>query len=1167
MYQTPLGSLTTARYGSESGTAYLTGIQALGRLLLDQRRLDEQAGHDTAGFVSGYRGSPLGGLDRELWSMSAELQAHRVVFQSGVNEDLAATAVWGSQQVGLFPSARHDGVFGMWYGKAPGLDRSSDALRHANAAGTNPRGGVLLAVGDDHACKSSTLPSASEFALRDLGIPVLAPADVQDLLDFGLFGWALSRYAGCWAGLVVVTEVADSALTVATDLDRHRFVCPPVNESPHIRLNDSPLQQEARLVLQQRLAVDFAAANDIDRIVAAPDVADLVVVTAGKTYHDVREALAKLGLASSGDIAAAGVRLVKLGMTWPLNAAFVRRIAEDAKRLLVVEEKRSFVEDQLKAILFATHRLGVIGKGEALPATGTLDAATIAKALADVLPQVPERRYLQEIEAAHRALDGAAPAKQARKPLFCAGCPHNVSTRVPEGSRAGAGIGCHYMAQWMDRATSTATHMGAEGVNWIGQAPFTEERHMFVNLGDGTYFHSGILAIRAAVAAGVNVTYKVLANDAVAMTGGQPVDGSLAVTDIAAQVRAEGVAAVRVVSDEPRRHRGAPFPVAPRSRLDAVQRELRATPGCTVLIYEQTCATELRRRRKRGTAPEPNVRVVINDAVCEGCGDCSRQSNCVAVAPLDTEYGTKRRIDQSACNVDLSCLAGFCPAFVTVRGTQLKRTTPDRAALDELGRRLPAPQAKADAADILIAGVGGAGVVTISQLLGTAAHLDGKFAATLDMTGLAQKGGAVFGHVRIAPLSAAPAVTGIPAATADLLLAADLITATSRDSLDLVSPTRTLAVANAYVAPTAEFVLAQRREHQRSDLEHRLRERVEHLATVDANGMAQALFGTSTCANVVLLGHAFQSGAIPISLAALQQAITINGVAVEDNLAAFHIGRAAAHDATLLPDAAKAQHSAAMQPPTSRSLDERVAARRDFLVAYQDEALAVRYAELVDRVRMAEQCVEPDSTTLAEAVAGGYFKLLAIKDEYEVARLFTSTASPTSTTGTSFAAKLAAQFEPGFGLAFHFAPPWLARRDDNGRPRKVAFGGWVLPLLRLLAAMRRLRGSWLDPFRYSKDHRLARELLRLFEADFQAIAADLNPRNLPTAVALARLPATIKGFGPVQAAAATAALARRERLLAEFHAAAHPAAQRVTDGSDEARPAHRGYLPTAKARH
>ena len=1140
MYSTAPDSLAASRYGGAGGVAYLTGIQALARLPLDQRRLDAQASHDTAGFVSGYRGSPLGGLDRELWRLSAELEAHRVVFQPGVNEDLAATAVWGSQQVGLFPGARHAGVFGMWYGKAPGLDRSSDAMRHANAAGTSPLGGVLAVVGDDHACKSSTLPNASEFALRDLGIPVLAPADVQDLLDFGLFGWALSRYAGCWTGLVAVTDVADSALTVATDLHRHRFVLPPADELPHIRLNDAPVQQEARLELKQRLAVAFAAANGIDRIVVAPERPELVVVTAGKAYQDVREALAKLGLASGREIAAAGVRLVKLGMTWPLNAAFVRAIAEDAKQLLVIEEKRAFVEDQLKAILFGSH-LEVIGKGEALPATGTLDVATIAAALAAVLPQVPNRRYLREVSAVQRAVNGAEQAKQARKPLFCAGCPHNVSTRVPAGSRASAGIGCHYMAQWMDRATGTVTHMGAEGVNWIGQAPFTDETHIFVNLGDGTYFHSGILAIRAAVAAGVDVTYKVLANDAVAMTGGQPVEGSLTVADIVAQVQAEGVAALRVVSDAPRRHRGAGFPVAPRSRLDAVQRELRGTPGCSVLIYEQTCAAELRRRRKRGAAPEPDVRVVINDAVCEGCGDCSRQSNCVAVTPLDTEYGLKRSIDQSACNVDLSCLAGFCPAFVTLRGAKLKRALPTAAALDELSHRLPLPEAAASAADILIAGVGGTGVVTISQLLGTAAHIDGKFAATLDMTGLAQKGGAVFSHVRIAPRGAAPAATGIAASSADLVLAADLVTATSREALNLASPTRTLAVANTTVAPTAQFVLAQRRETEPAVLERRLRQRVERFAAVDANGIAVALFGTSSSANVVLLGHALQSGAIPVSLAALERAITLNGVAVADNLAALQVGRAAAHDAALLPDAVRRQSSSAMQPPTSRSLDDRVAARRNFLVGYQDEALAARYVELVGRVRSAESRVEPGSTALAEAVAESYFKLLAAKDEYEVARLFTSATSAASANSAaadaSFAAKLAAQFEPGFGLQFHFAPPWLARAG-----RKVAFGHWMLIVLRLLAALRRVRGSWLDPFRFGKERRLERKLLALFEADFHAIAAGLNARNLPTAIALARLPATIKGFGHVQARAAAAALTNRERLVARFRAAAQAAA-------------------------
>ena len=1144
----PLGSLTTARYGMPGdGVAYLTGIQALCRLPLDQRRLDEEAGRNTGGFVSGYRGSPLGGLDQGLWRIADQLAARGIVFQPGVNEDLAATAVWGSQQVGLFPGARRDGVFGLWYGKAPGLDRSSDALRHANAAGASPMGGALLVVGDDHGCKSSTLPSASELALRDLGIPVLAPADVQDLLDYGLFGWALSRYAGCWAALVAPTDIVDSAMTVRVDLARHRFARPAAAASPHIRLKDSPLRQEARQEIKERLAVAFGAANGINRVVAAPAAAKLAVVALGKAYANAREALAKLGLRTPGEIAAAGVRLVKIGMPWPLDADFARAIAKGVERLLVVEEKRAFVEEQLKAILYDRQSGGrsetgpvVLGKRDGLPAAGTLDAASIAAALASHLPGAANAAYLREVETALGAVNGAAEAAEARTPMFCAGCPHSRSTRVPAGSRAGAGIGCHYMAQWMDRATATVTHMGAEGVNWIGQAPFTDENHVFVNLGDGTYFHSGILAIRAAVAAGVNVTYKVLVNDAVAMTGGQPVEGALSVADIVAQVRAEGVAAVRVVSDEPRRHRGAGYPVAPRGRLDAEQRALRDTAGCTVLIYEQTCAAELRRRRKRGAAATPDARVVINDALCEGCGDCSRQSTCVAVAPLDTEYGVKRAIDQSACNVDLSCLDGFCPALVTVRGAAPKRTAPDPEEIDALNRRLPPPEGQAEAADILIAGVGGTGVVTVSQLLGTAAHLDGKFAATLDMTGLAQKGGAVLSHVRIAPREGAPAPTAIPPASADALIAADLATAASREALALLSPKRTFAVANDRLAPQAAFVLTGERGPQPRALRDGLRASVARLATVDAGQATEALFGNTACANVFLLGYAFQAGAVPVSLSSLRRAIQWNGVAVADNLAALQCGRAAAHDARLLPAAALEPRSAAMQPPASRNLDERIAARRAFLVDYQNEALGERYARLVGRVRRAEQRVRPGGTALAEAVAESYFQLLAVKDEYEAARLFTD---------GRFAAKLAAQFDAPGAPTFHFAPPWLARTGPNGRPRKIALPGRaMLPLLRLLARCRGLRGRWLDPFRATADRRLERRLRALFEADFEALARRLRPDNLDVAVQLARLPATIRGFGPVKEAAANRALPQRERLLADFAAEpqAAPAARRAS---------------------
>lgn len=1144
-------TLAEARYGSEAGTAFLTGIQAVARLPLDQRRLDDRSGLDTAGFISGYRGSPLGGLDQELWRNSSQLDAHRVIFQPGINEDLAATAVWGTQQVGLFPGARHGGVFGMWYGKAPGLDRSTDAIRHANAAGTSPLGGVLAIVGDDHGCKSSTLPCASEYELRDLGVPVLAPADVQDVLDFGLAGWALSRYAGCWTGLIALTDIMDSALSVVVGLDRHQFVLPPHGQQPHIRLADSPLEQENRLETKLRLARAFASANAIDRIVASPSRPRLVVVTAGKAYADVREALDKLELRCEAAIAEAGIRLVKLGMTWPLDDERVREFCQGTDRILVVEEKRAFIEEQLKAILFGDP-VEVMGKRpwtvqehgatdsrqpSGFPQSGELDVPMIAATLATILKRVTDTGYLGEVAMTSGALpDDAQNAKEARRPLYCAGCPHNTSTRVPEGSRAAAGIGCHYMAQWMDRSAATVTHMGAEGVNWIGQAPFTDEQHIFANLGDGTYFHSGILAIRAAVAAGVNITYKILLNDAVAMTGGQPVEGGLTVEDIVAQVRAEGVTEVRVVSDDPGRHRKSAVRAVSRRKLDAVQWELKDLPGCSVLVYEQTCAAELRRRRKRGLAEDPDVRVVINDAVCEGCGDCSVQSNCVAVEPLETEFGTKRTINQSACNKDLSCLDGFCPALVTVSGA---RPIARSQARDDIGERLPNPVFHGESANILIAGVGGTGIVTVSQLLGTAAHLDGRHVSTLDMTGLAQKGGAVLGHVRISPADVPHPPTRIPPVCVDVLIAADAVTAASRDVLPLASPQRTTVVLNSHVAPTAEFVLRQRDDVDLARMSDRLRHRAKHMATLDADSTSRALFASTATANVLLLGYAYQTGAIPVSVAAMERAITLNGVAVADNLAAFHHGRLAAHldsspeteggERIAMPIA----RSEAMQPQRSQTLAERIAVRRAFLVDYQNEALARRYEHMIERVRAAELRVHSTEGALVTAVADSYFKLLAVKDEYEVARLF---AKRPAGVGLDFAAKLDGQFDPGFKTTFHFAPPFLARRGANGRPSKIAVGGWFAPVLRVLARLRWLRGTALDPFRHTAERRLEEELVGTFEADMDTLVDTLEEENYESWVALAKLPAAIRGFGPVKEAAARAARDERARHLAAIMA-------------------------------
>ncbi|MCZ6890009.1 MAG: indolepyruvate ferredoxin oxidoreductase family protein, partial [Gammaproteobacteria bacterium] len=643
------------RYRNSGGVVFLSGIQALVRLPMDQRRLDETNGLNTAGLISGYRGSPLGGLDKELWTRRADLDAHGIVFQPAVNEDLAATAVWGSQQVGLFQGAKYDGVFGMWYGKAPGLDRSCDAIRHANMAGSAENGGVLLVVGDDHGAKSSSMPNSSEFALMDMGIPVLNPADVQDVLDFGLFGWALSRYAGTWVSLIALADTMDSATTAEVGIDRHQFKVPTTRRDVHLRLDDAPLDQEARHV-ERKLALvrDFARVNGINRVVSDPARPLVTVVTTGKAYLDVRQAFSELGLMTEQDLSRAGVRLVKLGMTWPLDTSEINAFASQSERIVVVEEKRGFVEDQLKSILYGSGP-AIVGKRDErgatlFPASGELSVAMIARVLNRYVPNVPSRTYLERLDTHATAIAPITDmSKTSRQPFYCAGCPHNVSTRVPDGSRVNAGIGCHYMALWMDRNTHTVTQMGGEGANWIGQAPFTDERHIFVNLGDGTYFHSGLLAIRAAVAAGVNVTYKILFNDAVAMTGGQPVDGALTVQDVAAQVEAEGVATIRVVSDDPSRHARAGFTAIHRDELDRVQRDLREIEGCSVLIYDQTCATELRRKRKRGLAEDPNVSVVINDAVCEGCGDCSVQSSCVAVEPQETEFGMKRTINQTSC--------------------------------------------------------------------------------------------------------------------------------------------------------------------------------------------------------------------------------------------------------------------------------------------------------------------------------------------------------------------------------------------------------------------------------------------------------------------------------------------------------------------------------------
>lgn len=1158
-----MGGITRAdftlneRYEKDSGVIFLSGIQALARLLLEQHRRDQRAGLNTGGFVSGYRGSPLGGLDQVLWEQKALLDAHNVHFQPGVNEELAATAVWGSQQVGLFPGATVDGVYGFWYGKAPGLDRACDAIRHANAAGTAANGGVLLVVGDDHGCKSSTLPSHSELALKDLGIPVLNPANVQDVLDYGLFGWAMSRYSGCWTGLIALADNMDSSGTVIVDPTAVSYITPEHDDDVHISPGRAALDQEALLhEVKLPLAVRFARANGINRLLADPEQARVGIVSTGKAYLDVREALANLGFVDEAAIAAAGIRLLKLGMSWPLDDEEISHFSRGLETLVVVEEKRAFVEEELKSLLFnqgagespqlAANSLEIVGKRSAngellLGATGEITVAEVARMLARYLsersPDVRlNRAYLERIDTLSSSVAGiAGKAKTDRLPMFCAGCPHNTSTRVPEGSRASAGIGCHYMAQWMDRETSTFTQMGGEGANWTGQAPFTSERHIFVNLGDGTYFHSGLLAVRQAVASGVNVTYKILVNDAVAMTGGQPVDGELDVPRLIRQLQAEGVAHIEVVSDAPEALGKPGVDVHHRDDLDEVQKRFREIGGCSVIIYQQTCATELRRRRKRGLATDPDVRVVINDAVCEGCGDCSVQSNCVAVEPLLTELGVKRRINQTTCNKDLSCVKGFCPAFVLVRGGALRKPAGVSVSLDELRGKAPLPDQTAgtrDAANVLIAGVGGTGVVTVSALLGTAAHLDGLAVSTLDMTGLAQKGGAVFSHVRIARDARQIHGTRIAAGQADMLLACDLITGASQDALALTDTERTLSVINTDVVPTAEFVLHQDADHHGDERLKRIESFSSVALPVDAARLCLRLLGSTATLNVFLLGYAWQQGGIPVSIEALERAIELNGTAVQENLKAFHFGRVAAWrldapdldkglDVGLDETAVAAEVARGpMDPIISDDLESLIGARRELLTAYQGRELADRFENLVRRVQLAEQSIsESAADDLARAVAESYARLLAYKDEYEVARLYSD---------GRFEARLEQAFEDGFKPAYLLAPPMMGRK-------KRRFGAWMGPVYGWLAKFRFLRGTPIDPFGYLGERKLERWSIDHFETVVQELVDGLNQSNYAIAVRIASLADTVRGYGHVKEASRGRWLEEESRLLEEFH--------------------------------
>ena len=1149
----PLPNITLEdKYSLDQGRVFLTGTQALVRLLLLQHQRDALAGLNTAGYVSGYRGSPLGGLDQALWKAKQHLADNQVVFQPGVNEDLAATALWGTQQVNLSPGAKHDGVFGMWYGKGPGVDRCGDVFKHANSAGTWKHGGVLAIAGDDHAARSSTVAHQSEHAFKAAMMPVLVPAGVQDYLDLGLHGWAMSRYSGCWVGFKAVADTVESSASVDISPDRVQIVLPTDYALPtnglNIRWPDDRLVQEARL-LDHKLyaALAYCRANRLNRIVIDSPNPRLGIITTGKSYLDVRQAFDDLGI-DDALAAEIGIRLYKIGMVWPLESDGVRRFAEGLEEILVVEEKRQLIEYQLKEELYNWRedvRPRVIGKfdekGEwalpngrwLLPATSELSPAQIARVIADRIGRhftsVRIRERLAVIEAKERQASPVIPI--ARTPYFCPGCPHNTSTRVPDDSRALAGIGCHYMVLWMNRATETFSHMGGEGAAWMGQAPFTEQRHVFVNLGDGTYFHSGSLAIRAAVASGVNATYKILYNDAVAMTGGQPVDGSLTVPLIAAQLHAEGVHHVVIVTDGTARAYGPAdlphgVPIRHRDELDAIQRDMRECPGVSAIIYDQTCAAEKRRRRKRGKMIDPPRRLYINEAVCEGCGDCSVQSNCLAVVPLETEFGRKRAIDQSACNKDYSCANGFCPSFVSVLGGGVKkgRGLAGSAGGDDSFGVPPAPTiaSTAEPYGLLITGVGGTGVVTIGALIGMAAHIDGKGVTVLDMTGLAQKGGAVFSHVRICDDPEAIHAVRVATGEADAVIGGDIIVTASPDALTRMRTGRTRVVVNCAETPTADFTSDPDWQFPLARMQTLIGETVGGSAAhfIEASDLALRLLGDSIASNLFLLGYAWQQGMVPVSWEAIDRAIELNGTAVATGRAAFLWGRRAAHDPTAVTNYARPQAAV----PPAPTLDEVIARRVRFLTDYQDAAYAGRYRMLVEQVRAAETVIH--SSQLTEAVAHNLFKLMAIKDEYEVARLYAE---------TDFVQKISESFEGDYTLQFHLAPPLLARPDPTtGKVKKMAFGPWMLTAFKWLARARRFRGSNWDIFGRNEERRLERALLADYEADLAAMLPKLVRATLVDALALARLPEKIRGFGHVKRrsidAAASERIALRGRL-------------------------------------
>ncbi|WP_394754970.1 indolepyruvate ferredoxin oxidoreductase family protein [Rhodoferax sp.] len=1190
------------KYALEHGRVFMSGVQALVRLPMLQQARDQRLGKNTAGFISGYRGSPLGNYDQALVKAEKYLQAQHIVFQPGVNEELAATALWGTQQLGFAPpgSNKFDGVFGIWYGKGPGVDRCGDVFKHANMAGTTPWGGVIAVAGDDHISKSSTAAHQSDHIFKACGTPVFFPASVQEILDLGLHAFALSRFSGVWAGMKTIQEIVESSATVSIDLERVQIKIPTDFEMPpggvHIRWPDHALAQEARLFdYKWYAALAYVRANRLNYNVIEGPNDRFGLMASGKAFNDTRQALLDLGL-DDASCQRVGIRLHKVGVVWPLEAQLTRAFATGLQEILVVEEKRQIIEYQLKEELYswrADLRPTVLGKfnevdsgaagapygsgGEwsmpnpsantLLRANADLSPALIARAIAqrlkkmgldaDTTARIDARlAVLQAKEQAMQVLEVSSIKGAERQPWFCSGCPHNTSTKVPEGSRAMAGIGCHFMAIWMDRATVGFTQMGGEGVPWVGQQPFSTEQHMFANLGDGTYFHSGLMAIRQAIAAGVNITYKILYNDAVAMTGGQQIgerpEGH-SVVQMAQSMRAEGASKIVVVTDEPEKYQsstGLPAGIAieHRDQLDRIQRAFREIKGCSVIIYDQTCATEKRRRRKRGSLVDPAKRVIINEWVCEGCGDCGVQSNCLSVEPLETEFGRKRQINQSTCNKDYSCVKGFCPSFVTVEGGQLRKKSKGQgpSPFDAAWSALPEPMLPLLTGQdrqvwgIVVAGVGGTGVITIGQLLGMAAHLEGKGIVTQDAGGLAQKGGATWSHVLIGASQDAIRTTRFGMAGADLIIGCDPVVAASAETLLRMRAGRTQVALNAHATPTAAFVSNANWVNAAEACVMEIARTVgaDAIGAFNADAAATRLMGDSIYTNPMLLGFAWQQGWIPLGLASLLRAMELNAVAVEQNKSAFAWGRRAAHDPAAFEKLLNpGQVVAFAQPP---SLDELIAKRVLFLTAYQNAAYAESYQAFVQKVRSVDESVGPQQLALTEAVARYLFKLMAYKDEYEVARLHSH---------SDFNARIAALFEGDFKIHYHLAPPLLARKNERGELQKRPYGPAMLLAFKLLAQLKGLRGTALDIFGKTQERRQERALITEYRASVDELlsvlgrpplAGDGDPARYQLALEIARLPEQIRGFGHIKARHLSVARQNWQNQMIRFRGSVAP---------------------------